>query len=118
MAKREDLIRQFGEAEEKKPPQAKNEPLSVPSSPVAKDEPKTDNVNHHGGKIKIKRKRAKKKFFSAVRNILTDKTLSKMLNVFLFCMIVNVVEYFVLINYLGIPTKGAVGKLLGALIIL
>ena len=41
-----------------------------------------------------------------------------MLNVFLFCMIVNVVEYFVLINYLGVPTKGAVGKLLGALIIL
>lgn len=118
MAKREDLIRQFGEAEEKKPVQKKNEPLSVPSSPVIQDEQKDNNINHHGGKSKIKRKKVKKKFFSAVRNILSDKTLSKMLNVFLFCMIVNVVEYFFIIRHLGVQTRGILGKVLGTLIIL
>lgn len=118
MAKREDLIRQFGEAEEKRPAPSKAEPLSIPSSPVTKDEPKKNTVNHHGGTIKRKRKKAKRKFFSAVRNILTDKTLSKMLNVFLFCMIVNVVEYFYIIRHLGVQTRGALGKVLGTLIIL
>lgn len=118
MAKREDLIKQFGEAEEKQTTPAKSEPLSVPSSPVTKEEPKEDNINHHGGTIKRKRKKARKKFFSAVRNILTDKTLSKMLNVFLFCMIVNVVEYFFIIRHLGVQTRGALGEVLGTLIIL
>ncbi len=118
MAKREDLIRQFGEAEEKRPASAKAEPLSVPSSPVTKEEPKKNNVSHHGGTIKRKRQKARRKFFSAVHNILTDKTLSKMLNVFLFCMIVNVVEYFFIIRHLGIQTRGALGKVLGTLIIL
>ena len=118
MAKRDDLIKQFGEAEEKRPAPKAEETINIPSTPTVKPESTQDKVTHHGGAVKRKRQKAKKNFFSAVRNIFTDKTLSKMLNVFLFCMIVNVVEYFVFINYLGVPTKGAVGKLLGALIIL
>ncbi len=114
MAKREDLIKQFGEAEEKQPKTKPEEALAVPDTPAEQQ----DKVNHHGGAVKRKRKKLKKKVAFAIKSILTDKTLSKMLNVFLFCMIVNVVEYFVLINYLGIPTKGAIGKLLGTLIIL
>ncbi len=118
MAKREDLIHQFGEAVEKHPTQKKEDPISESDSPAVPNKPQEVNINHHGGTVKRKRRKARKKFFSAVHNILTDKTLSKMMNVFLFCMIVNVVEYFVLINHLHIPTKGAIGKLLGALIIL
>ncbi len=117
MAKREDLIKQFAEAEEKHPVQNKEEPI-VAGSVTTPGKTAEDNISHHGGTVKRKSRKARKKFFSAVHNILTDKTLSKMLNVFLFCMIVNVVEYFVIINYLHIPTKGALGKLLGALIIL
>ncbi|MBQ5823744.1 MAG: CPBP family intramembrane metalloprotease [Clostridia bacterium] len=117
MAKREDLIKQFALAEEKQIVQ-KEETATNPDSPAAKNQSADIDSNHHGGTVKRKSRKARKKFFSAVYNILTDKTLSKMLNVFLFCMIVNVVEYFVLINYLHIPTKGALGKFLGALIIL
>ncbi len=118
MANRDDLIKQFGEAEEKKPKAQPKDELAVSSIPEKPDPTVKERINHHGGDAKRKRKKAKKKFFAAVRSILTDKTLSKMLNVFLFCMIVNIGEYFYLINYLGIPTKGAVGKLLGALIII
>ncbi len=118
MANRDDLIKQFGEAEEKKPKEQPKDELAVSPIPEKPDPATKERINHHGGDAKRKRKQAKKKFFSAVRSILTDKTLSKMLNVFLFCMIVNIGEYFYLINYLGIPTKGAVGKLLGALIII
>ncbi len=118
MANRDELIKQFGEAEEKQPKTQSQETLAIPDSLTIKKEQPLDKVNHHGGKVKRKREKIKKKTFFAIKNIFTDKTLSKMLNVFLFCMIVNVVEYFVLINYLGIPTKGAIGKLLGALIIL
>ncbi len=119
MANRDELIKQFGEAEEKRPKIKQEDTLSVPATPTVKDEAaQQDQVTHHGGAAKRKRQRIKKKTLYAIKNILTDKTLSKMLNVFFFCMIVNVVEYFVLINYLGIPTKGAIGKLLGTLIIL
>ncbi len=118
MAKREDLIQQFGEAQEKRPAQPKEEPLSVPSAPVAKDIPEENKVNHHGGAVKRKRKKARKRFFTAIHDILTDKTLSKMLNVFLFCMIVNVLEYFFIINSAHVQTRGALGKVLGALIII
>lgn len=118
MANRDELIKQFGEAEEKKPPKQQTEELTVSPLTEKKEPSAEDKINHHGGDAKRKRQRAKKKFFSAVKSILTDKTLSKMLNVFLFCMLVNIGEYFYLINYLGIPTKGAVGKLLGALIII
>jgi len=118
VANRDELIKQFGEAEEKQPKTQSQETLAVPDSLAIKEKQPQDKVNHHGGKVKRKREKFKKKTFFAIKNIFTDKTLSKMLNVFLFCMIVNVVEYFVLINYLGIPTKGAIGKLLGALIIL
>ncbi len=119
MASRDELMKQFGEAEEKKPKTQPQETLSVPDTPTAKNEaPQEDKVTHHGGTVKRKKEKIKKKTFFAIKNILTDKTLSKMLNVFIFCMIVNVIEYFVLINYLGIPTRGAIGKLLGALIIM
>ncbi len=117
MANKDDLIHQFGEAEEKRP---KPQPTEAPLTPPKPDggPPGNNQVTHHGGAVKRKSRKASKKFFYAVRNILTDKTLSKMLNVFLLCMIVNVVEYFVLINYLGIPTHGIVGEMLGTLIIL
>lgn len=118
MAKREDLIHQFSEAEEKRPAPVKEEPLSVSAAPAAQNNATDTKINHHGGTVKRKRKKARKKITSAIHNILTDKTLSKMLNVFLFCMIVNVVEYFFLINYLGVQTRGALGKALGAMIIL
>ena len=71
--------------------------------------------SHEHGK---RRKKRKKKFGKVLFGILEDKTLNKMLNVFLICLIVNAVEYFVLINYFGVPTKGVVGKILGLLVIM
>ncbi len=118
MANRDELIKQFGEAEEKKPKSQPKDEIPVSPIPERTNTAAQNQITHHGGDAKRKRQRAKKKFFSAVKSILSDKTLSKMLNVFLFCMLVNIGEYFYLINYLGIPTKGAIGKLLGALIIL
>lgn len=112
MSTREELIKQFAAAEEreKKQKQEESEEKKIPLSSPSEE---------HGKSSKARKKaRQRKKFFKTVRNVLTDKTLSKMLNVFLFCMIANVIEYFFLINYLGVPTKGVVSKIAGILIIL
>ena len=62
MAKREDLIKQFGEAEEKTPKNQQQETLSVPNTPTAKPEAQPeDKVTHHGGAVKRKRQKIKKK---------------------------------------------------------
>lgn len=111
MSTREELMKQFEVAEEKEKkateePQEKAVSLASPAQ--------------EHGKSSASRKKAKQrqKFMKTVHSVLTDKTLSKMLNVFLFCLIANAVEYFLLINYLGIPTKGVVSKIAGLLIIL
>ncbi len=113
MASRDELMKQFDLAEEKekKPQESGDKDTKIPLS---------QNQSHKHGKSRKARQKAKrkKKFIKAVHNIFTDKTLSKMINIFLFCLIANIVEYFVLINYMGIPTKGIVSKILGILILL
>ena len=110
MSTRDELIKQFEAAEEKE---------RKPETEPQKGTPLSSAAQEHG-KSSAARKRAKskKKLMKNIHSILTDKTLSKMLNVFLFCLIANGVEYFFLINYLGIPTKGVVSKIAGILIIL
>lgn len=112
MPTKEELLQQFSLAEEKEKKELPQE------QQIENDKAQKADVipnSHEHGK---KRKHRKKKFSKTLRNILEDKTLNKMLNVFLLCLIVNVVEYFVLINYFGIPTKGVVGKILGLLVII
>ncbi|MBR3754949.1 MAG: CPBP family intramembrane metalloprotease [Clostridia bacterium] len=117
MPTKEELMRQFSLAEEKekKPPEAEQQQAdSTQAEKPSEQQPLVPNSHEHGKK----RKKRKKKFGKALFGILQDKTLNKMLNVFLICLIVNAVEYFVLINYFGIPTKGVVGKILGLLVIM
>lgn len=113
MASKEELMQQFALAEEKEKEQAEN--ISEEEKiPLAQDQ-----SNKHGKSRKARQKaKRKKKFYTAVHNIFTDETLRKMVNVFLLCLIANIVEYFFLINYMGIPTKGVASKILGILIIL
>ncbi len=112
MASKEQLIQQFSLAEEKeKDPPETEQQTEDKKEP---DKPSVPNSHEHGKK----RKKHKKKFGKILFGLLEDKTLNKMLNVFLVCLIVNAVEYFVLINYFGIPTKGVVGKILGLLVIM
>lgn len=110
MASRDELINQFSLAEEK-------EKIQEPQqAEVTEKTPKTENAAHHEHG-KSKRSSKKKKLVKTLKSIIRDKTLNKMLNVFLFCLIANAVEYFALINYFGIPTKGVVSKIIGLLII-
>ena len=116
MPTKEDLMRQFSLAEEneKTPPEDEQQTEKSEDKKAAEQQPLVPNSHEHGKK----RKKRKKKFGKVLFSILEDKTLNKMLNVFLICLIVNAVEYFVLINYFGIPTKGVVGKILGLLVIM
>lgn len=117
MPTKEELMRQFALAEEKEktPPEADTQQQQEKGEDKkAADQPLVPNSHEHG---KRRRKR-KKKFGKVLFGVLEDKTLNKMLNVFLVCLIVNAVEYFVLINYFDIPTKGVVGKILGLLVIM
>ena len=75
----------------------------------AEHTPHSSSSNHH--------KRKKHRFIKAVVNIFSDRTFCKMLNAFLFCLIINAIEYFFLINQKGIQTKGAVSKIFGIIII-
>ncbi len=112
MPSKEELMKQFAVAEEKEKKKPEDDNQQIPLSSHNKPE-------EHGKNSKARKwAKQKKKFKKAVHSILTDKTLSKMLNIFLFCLIANAVEYFVLINYLQIPTKGVASKILGILIIL
>lgn len=116
MASRDDLIKEFAVAEEHRKKDSTADKSKPDADGAAADSTKqsnTESSSHHHGK-----RRKKRSFFKTFVSIFTDKTLNKMMNVFLFCLIVNAVEYFVLINRFGIPTKGAIGKILGLLIIL
>ncbi len=110
MSTREELMKQFEVAEEKERNPQTEDKQALPLV--------TQSQEH--GKSSAARKKAKKKksLMKTIYNVLTDKTLSKMLNVFLFCLIANGVEYFLVINYLDIPTRGVASKILGILIIL
>ncbi len=116
MPTKEELMRQFSLAEEKEkaPPEAELQQQEKTEDKKIPEKPLVPNSHEHGKR----RKKKKKKFGKILFSILEDKTLNKMLNVFLVCLIVNAVEYFVLINYFGIPTKGVVGKILGLLVIM
>lgn len=116
MPTKEELMRQFSLAEEKEkaPPEAELQQQEKAEDKKTPEKPLVPNSHEHGKR----RKKKKKKFGKILFSILEDKTLNKMLNVFLVCLIVNAVEYFVLINYFGIPTKGVVGKILGLLVIM
>lgn len=116
MPTKEELMRQFSLAEEKEkaPPEAELQQQEKAEDKKTPEKPLVPNSHEHGKR----RKKKKKKFGKILFSILEDKTLNKMLNVFLICLIVNAVEYFVLINYFGIPTKGVVGKILGLLVIM
>lgn len=116
MPTKEELMRQFSLAEEKekKSPEAEKQSDKGGDKKNTEQQPLAPNSHEHGKK----RKKRKKRFFKTFMGIVNDKTLNKMLNVFLICLIVNAVEYFVLINYFGIPTKGVVGKILGLLVIM
>ncbi len=117
MPTKEELMRQFSLAEEneKKPPEAEQQQTeNSDDKKTTEQQPLVPNSHEHGKK----RKKHKKKLSKVLFGILEDKTLNKMLNVFLICLIVNAVEYFVLINYFGVPTKGVVGKILGLLVIM
>ncbi len=113
MPTKEELMKQFSLAEEKEKDAQEQNQAQPLNGQENKEEAVVPNTHEHG-----KRRRKRKKRFSKIlRSLLEDKTLNKMLNVFLICLIVNAVEYFVLINYFGIPTKGIVGKILGLLVI-
>lgn len=116
MPTKEELMRQFSLAEEKEkaPPEAELQQQEKAEDKKTPEKPLVPNSHEHGKR----RKKKKKKFGKILFSILEDKTLNKMLNVFLVCLIVNAVEYFVLINYFGIPTKGVFGKILGLLVIM
>lgn len=116
MPTKEELMRQFSLAEEKEkaPPEAELQQQEKSEDEKTPEKPLVPNSHEHGKR----RKKKKKKFGKILFSILEDKTLNKMLNVFLVCLIVNAVEYFVLINYFGIPTKGVIGKILGLLVIM
>lgn len=117
MPTKEELMRQFSLAEEKEkaPPEAELQQQEKAEDKKTPEKKALVPNSHEHGK---RRKKKKKKFGKILFSILEDKTLNKMLNVFLICLIVNAVEYFVLINYFGIPTKGVVGKILGLLVIM
>lgn len=130
MAKRDELINRFEVAEERRPkPDKKIVQPQVPNADAATgaqaqtaqgadDNASTENKKDAEAKQGHSRPKHKKKgfrhFIRTFRSIIQDKTLNKMLNVFLICLIINALEYFVLINRFGIVTKGAIGKLIGA----
>lgn len=88
MPTKEELMRQFSLAEEKekKPPEAEQQQAdSTQAEQPSEQQPLVPNSHEHGKK----RKKRKKKFGKVLFGILQDKTLNKMLNVFLICLIVH-----------------------------
>lgn len=120
MANRDELIREFAAADEyrKKERTADTEALTASDTRKKNNESRTFEHKKQNTETTSHRKHGKHSIFKSLVSIITDKTLNKMMNVFLYCLIVNAFEYFVLINRFGIPTRGAIGKVLGILIIL
>lgn len=140
MAKKEDLMKEFGVAEMRSDFRAPVKPIAMPQQSLYHDDladlnkpadetptqPETGtekpdqpqsaeqpHVHHTSSHSKKK----KHKVIRALVNIFSDRTFCKMLNSFLFCMIVNAFEYFFLINQKNIQTRGAIGKIFGVIVI-
>ena len=133
MAKKEDLMKEFGEAEMRPNFKAPVKPLIMPEQsdlhddldePPQGEQPEgaegqnagaeQPHVHHHSSSH---RKKKKHKFIRAVVNIFSDRTFCKMLNSFLFCLSVNAFEYFFLINQKNIQTRGAISKIFGVIVV-
>lgn len=135
MSKREDLIKEFGEAEMRSDFRTAAKPLIIQPQadvhddlaglldpdpkpqPDAADDAKSEESSAHQSSFSHRKKRKKHKFLRAVVNIFSDRTFCKMLNAFLFCLSINAIEYFFLINQQNIQTKGAISKVFGVIIV-
>ncbi len=141
MAKKEDLMKEFGEAEMRAHFRTPVKPIAMPQQPVLHDDladqdkpadeaqastrpdaaeqtkPNSEEQPHVHHSSSSHHKKKKHKFIRAVVNIFSDRTFCKMLNSFLFCLIVNAIEYFFLINQKNIQTRGTVSKVFGVIVI-
>ncbi|MBQ9552353.1 MAG: CPBP family intramembrane metalloprotease [Clostridia bacterium] len=135
MSKKEDLMKEFGEAEMRSNFKAPVKPIIMqqssglhddlegkkesdltaePSEGQASETAHTHSSHKHSSSHHGKKKH---RFFRAVVNVFSDRTFCKMLNAFLFCLIVNAFEYFFLINQKNIQTRGAISKIFGVIIL-
>ena len=135
MSKKEDLMKEFGEAEMRSNFKAPFKPIIMQQSSELHDDLEdkkeadpsakpsegqtTENDHSHSSHKSTSSHHRKKKhrFLRAVVNIFSDRTFCKMLNAFLFCLIVNAFEYFFLINQKNIQTRGAISKVFGVIIL-
>ncbi len=138
MSNKEDLMKAFGEAEMRPGFKSPVKPLITqidshfhdnmdPVSPDEKAEEPSEGAEKHSEPSaeaapsvhdrKTQPHKKKRKLSQVLYNVFSDRTFCKMLNAFLFCMAVNTFEYFYLINKCNIPTRGAIGKVFGIIVV-